>query len=106
MVRVVRRVSSATSPMRRRAALGSLAGILAGVGAGLALGVLPGILAFVLVTAGGVVYPLSQVRLPLLVLVGVVAGVAWRRALPDRPLLVYVVVGAAATIALLLIRGP
>jgi len=113
---------------RRRVGLGSalLAGVLAGVGAGLASASaeilansasagwlaaagIGGILAFLLVTAGGVVYPLAQLRLPLVVvvLVGLVVGrTVWsQRERSGWPFL-QVVLGAAVTIALLVIRGP
>jgi hypothetical protein len=104
-----------------------LAGVLAGVGAGvalasaaalgqsvtagrLAIAIVGGVLlAFVLVTAGGMAYPLAQVRLPIVVvaLVGlVVARYAWHRRQRLRRPLLQVMAGAAATIALLVIRGP
>jgi hypothetical protein len=103
-----------------------LAGVLAVVGAGLALacgatlagwaqarvdaaGLAGGVLAFLGVTSGGMVYPLFQIRVPLLVvaLVGVsVLALAWRqRRLVVRPLLL-AIAGAAGTLVVLLARGP
>lgn len=103
-----------------------LAGTLAGVGAALALASVAtladsasmwrraganagGILAFLLVTAGGMVYPLVQLRLPLVVaaLVGlVVAPGAWRQRKRLGWPLLRMLAGAAATVALLVVRGP
>ncbi len=103
-----------------------LAGVLAGVGTSIALvsaAVLAdstsvaaratagagGVLVFLLVTAGGMVYPLLQLRLPLLVLAVVALVVvrgAWRQRQRLRWLLLQMLAGSAVTITLFVLRGP
>ncbi len=103
-----------------------LAGLLTGVGTGLTLAggaglggrprpgmaaacVAGGVLAFLAVTAGGMVYPLAQLRLPVVVAALVTIGVlplVWRwRQLVVLPLAV-AVAGAVVTVAALVARGP
>lgn len=103
-----------------------LAGVLAAVGAGLALGsaaLLAGhasaavtlvassgaALSFLVVLAGGVAYPLAQLRLPVIVTLVVVLlalRVAGRGRLPSTSSIALVVAGSLATIGLLIVRGP